>query len=397
MADTLIIDNGSQTLTNKTIDANSNTLSNISITELDAATVVTEAEGISGNDNDTTIPTSAAVKDYADGVGAGGGVDTSGTPVDNDFAKFTDADTIEGRSYSEVKSDLGLEIGTDVQEHDGGLDDISGIAKTDGNIIVGNGANWVAESGATARTSLGAAESGGAEHDGFSDFVADEHIDHTTVTLTAGTGLTGGGDISSNRTFNVSGVTVSELAAVSVVTEAEGIDSNDNDTTLPTSAAVKDYVDTNAGVSAESVGSTEIKSGSDFGTSSKELLNFVLRDITSIGDWDFDSSNELTTTGSWADLDLTSLTSSEAVAVLLCISQEGSGGRTTGLRTNGANSNEYNYVFYRRFWNDGQDDGLDVRQYIVPADSGEVIEYYRSDSAVDIRINVLGWWEPAAT
>jgi len=42
-------------------------------------------------------------------AGGGGGVDTSGTPVDNDFAKFTDADTIEGRSYTEVKQDLSLE------------------------------------------------------------------------------------------------------------------------------------------------------------------------------------------------------------------------------------------------------------------------------------------------
>lgn len=43
-------------------------------------------------------------------IGAGGGgVDTSGIPVDNDFAKFTDADTIEGRSYSEAVSDLSLD------------------------------------------------------------------------------------------------------------------------------------------------------------------------------------------------------------------------------------------------------------------------------------------------
>lgn len=35
-----------------------------------------------------------------------GAVDTSGTPVDNDFAKFTDADTIEGRSYAETLDDL---------------------------------------------------------------------------------------------------------------------------------------------------------------------------------------------------------------------------------------------------------------------------------------------------
>lgn len=41
------------------------------------------------------------------------------------------------------------------QDADAGLTDIAGLAVTDGNIIVGDGANWVAESGATARTSLG--------------------------------------------------------------------------------------------------------------------------------------------------------------------------------------------------------------------------------------------------
>ncbi len=35
-------------------------------------------------------------------------VNTTGTPVANDFAKFTDADTIEGRSYGETKTDLSL-------------------------------------------------------------------------------------------------------------------------------------------------------------------------------------------------------------------------------------------------------------------------------------------------
>ena len=38
-----------------------------------------------------------------------GTVDTSGSPVDDDFAKFTDANTIEGRSIAETKSDLSLD------------------------------------------------------------------------------------------------------------------------------------------------------------------------------------------------------------------------------------------------------------------------------------------------
>ncbi len=40
-------------------------------------------------------------------------------------------------------------------------------------------------------------------HDGFADFVADEHVAHGGVTLTAGDGLNGGGTIAANRTFAV--------------------------------------------------------------------------------------------------------------------------------------------------------------------------------------------------
>lgn len=38
-------------------------------------------------------------------------------------------------------------------------------------------------------------------HDSFADFVADEHVAHSGVTLTAGDGLTGGGTIAASRTF----------------------------------------------------------------------------------------------------------------------------------------------------------------------------------------------------
>ena len=40
-------------------------------------------------------------------------------------------------------------------------------------------------------------------HDSLSGFVANEHVDHSGVTLTAGSGLTGGGDITTSRSFNV--------------------------------------------------------------------------------------------------------------------------------------------------------------------------------------------------
>ncbi len=57
---------GTQTFTNKTVDADNNTLSNIEVDNFKASAIVIESEGIGSNDNDTTLPTSAAVKNYVD-------------------------------------------------------------------------------------------------------------------------------------------------------------------------------------------------------------------------------------------------------------------------------------------------------------------------------------------
>lgn len=57
----------------------------------------------------------------------------------------------------QVRQELGVRRSAPTlsQPKSAALTDIAGLAKTDGNVIVGNGTNWVAESGATARTSLG--------------------------------------------------------------------------------------------------------------------------------------------------------------------------------------------------------------------------------------------------
>jgi hypothetical protein len=58
---------------------------------------------------------------------SGSGVDTANSPNAGEWAKFTDADTIEGRTDAELKADLDLEIGTDIQAQDAFLQDIADL------------------------------------------------------------------------------------------------------------------------------------------------------------------------------------------------------------------------------------------------------------------------------
>ena len=53
------------------IDADSTTVSNLEVDNLKASAVVTEAEGLNSSDNDTSFPTTAAVKDYVDNTATG--------------------------------------------------------------------------------------------------------------------------------------------------------------------------------------------------------------------------------------------------------------------------------------------------------------------------------------
>lgn len=54
-----------------------------------------------------------------------------------------------------ARAGLGVSINTDVQAFDAQLSDIAGLTPSDGGFIVGDGSNFVVESAATARTSLG--------------------------------------------------------------------------------------------------------------------------------------------------------------------------------------------------------------------------------------------------
>jgi hypothetical protein len=132
--------------------------SNVTLT----TTVGTDTVTIAGTDTDTTYT-------------GGNAITVTGTTIDHDdTSSASDVNNADGNvlqditfdTYGHVASvgstDLDTRFSQTTHNHsatyqpiDSDLTDLAALAKTDGNVIVGNGSAWVAESGATARTSLG--------------------------------------------------------------------------------------------------------------------------------------------------------------------------------------------------------------------------------------------------
>lgn len=110
---------------------------------------------------------------FEDAAGGGGSVTMSGA---YDYITLSGSDIVRGQvdlttdvtgdlpvaeggtggsDAATARTNLGLVIGTSVQAYAATLADVAGLTPTDSVFIVGDGANFVTESGATARTSLG--------------------------------------------------------------------------------------------------------------------------------------------------------------------------------------------------------------------------------------------------
>ncbi len=135
--------------------------------------------------------------------------------------------TYTGPSASEVRAHLTANKGLSVSSGEFNIDsaNVRGMFSASGDLSYNSGtgqfsfsdsaqhtsaqirAMFSGSTGITLNGTTGAISTtdGDIVHDNLSGFVANEHIDHTSVTLTAGTGLTGGGTIAASRTFNVVG------------------------------------------------------------------------------------------------------------------------------------------------------------------------------------------------
>jgi len=130
--------------------------------------------------------------------------------------------TYTGPSASEVRAHLTANKGLSVSSGEFNIDsaNVRGMFSASGDLSYSNGVFSYTDSDRTAAQIKGlfsggtgitysngaiSTTDGDIVHDNLSGFVANEHIDHSSVSVTAGTGLTGGGTIAATRTVNVIG------------------------------------------------------------------------------------------------------------------------------------------------------------------------------------------------
>lgn len=276
-------------------------------------------------------------------------------------------------------------------------------------------------------------------HDSFADFSADEHFTQASITTvgTIGTGVWQGTAVgigyggtgqttqqaAIDTLTNVSAATNEHVLTKDTATGNaifKAAPSGDNYTVKVDAAATADYigaasndgvlrVTTTNGLTYADGGNyitigfdadyTDI-SGNDATTdvTGAELETLTDGSITTLhghfvdrGDpaaWDF-AVGDLTTDGTWRDLDLSSIVPAGAKAVAIIVGiQDDAVGNTLQLRKNG-NSNAVNksatYTFIANT--------TITMDCIVACDSNRVIEYYASNTTwTAINIAVKGWW-----
>ena len=357
------------TFTVSSLDADSSTVSNLEVDNFKASAIVIESEGIGSNDNDTTIPTSAAVKDYVDArdigdlsvtgstiaspsnadltldpsgtgnvkiltdqitLGTGSSAGTEAVAIGKNTNAGNYAQAIGNNAGNSGQGQGAVALGSEAGETDQGnkavaignyagettqganaiaIGEKAGQTSQAANSIVINatgaalnnttassmvvkpirnasGTHQLEYNPTTGEVTYDTLASGGSTGDLTfvgSTISAPSNADLTLTTSGTGSVSVDGiqisgtelsssdstqitikenlhvtGNISGTITGTVTGTidadssTVSNLEvdnfkASAIVIESEGIGSNDNDTTIPTSAAVKDYVDNNAG------------------------------------------------------------------------------------------------------------------------------------------------------
>ena len=194
----VVLINTTDTLTNKTLTSPDINTPDIDGGTVDGATIATSDITVgSGKTLDVSGGTLTLAADQISGNAINGGTIGSTTIT----SLTTSGITIGGHTVDDI--DITSEA-SDADDHlmtaaaiKARIDDLKGVTSN----VAGTG---ISVSGATGAVTI-STNDGQIVHDSLSGFVANEHIDHSGVDLTAGSGMTGGGTIAASRTFNVIG------------------------------------------------------------------------------------------------------------------------------------------------------------------------------------------------
>ena len=178
----------------------------------------TSKGGTSQGDSKADIPISITTG-ATTSTGAGGGTTTdSHTGLLNldadDHPQYVHISTnraiTAAHTFSGNTAFTGVPTFTNIDINGGVITGITDLAVADGGTGVGTSDSWLNSritTSANGSLNYDATTAVAVNHDSLAGFVANEHIDHSGVSITAGTGLTGGGTIASSRTLNVVGGT----------------------------------------------------------------------------------------------------------------------------------------------------------------------------------------------
>jgi hypothetical protein len=157
-----------------------------------------------------TMSTQAASNVAITGGSINGTTVGASTAASGAFTSLTSSSTttLNGTTIPASKTLLvSTDIGSTVQAYDAQLADVAGLTPTDNNFIVGNGTNFVTESGSTARTSLGLGS------------IATQDSSNVTVTGGSINGTTVGASTATTgkfTTLEATGVTTVQAGTVSL-------------------------------------------------------------------------------------------------------------------------------------------------------------------------------------
>ena len=211
--------NYTSTHTGATIDASVTIISGSGVTQSDltklnavtsSAVELNLLDGVTASTVEINIldgvTASTTELNYLDG--ADSSITTLSLPDNTTITTFgasliDDADAAAARTTLGVDA-AGTDNSTDVTLVTTSYDylSISGQAITLGQIDISDDTNLVGGTGITLTGDTLSTTDSEIVHDNLSGFVSNEHIDHSTVSISAGTGLSGGGDLTSTRTLS---------------------------------------------------------------------------------------------------------------------------------------------------------------------------------------------------